>query len=87
MLRYSIVQQVLYRVSLDKMHIYTNIIKKKLKTLLLKHAFKSTKQANRGETLSSATQHAMPLEFGGSGERIVLILGSLCLPCCVRDTA
>ena len=38
-------------------------------------------------TLSSATQHVMPPEFGRSGERKVLTLGSLCLPCCVRDIA
>ena len=37
--------------------------------------------------LSSATQHAMPPEIGRTGERSVLTLGSLCLPCCVRDTA
>ena len=43
----------------------------------------------RGEivALSSATQHAMPPEIPKSGERTVLILGPLCLPCCVRDTA
>ena len=37
--------------------------------------------------LSSATQHAMPPELAESGERSVLTLGSLCLPCCLRDTA
>ena len=37
--------------------------------------------------LGSVIQQAMPLEFGGKGERSVLTLGSLCLLCCVRDTA
>ena len=44
--------------------------------------------------LSSAIQHEMPPEFrqtesfqAESGERSVSTLGSLCLPCCVRDTA
>ena len=36
--------------------------------------------------LSSATHHAMPPEFTETGERSVLTLGSLCLPCCVRNT-
>ena len=36
-----------------------------------------------GAALSSATQHAMPPELG---EWSVLTLGSLCLPCCARDT-
>ena len=37
--------------------------------------------------LSSTTQHAMPPEFGRQWGTGVLTLGSLCLPCCVRDTA
>ena len=38
--------------------------------------------------LSSATQHAMPPEFGRKwGTECLMTLGSLCLPCCVRDTA
>ena len=37
--------------------------------------------------LSSASQHAMPPELGGKWERSVLTLGSICLRCCVRDTA
>ena len=36
--------------------------------------------------LGSATQHAMQ-NSAESGEQSVLTLGSLCLPCCVRDTA
>ena len=37
--------------------------------------------------LNSATQHAMPPESAEKGERSVLALGSLCVPCSVRDTA
>ena len=38
-------------------------------------------------TLSSSTQHVMHAKLDEKlGERTVLILGSLCLPCCVRDT-
>ena len=35
----------------------------------------------------SSTQQAMLPEFEGSWERGVLILGSLCLHCCVREAA
>ena len=37
--------------------------------------------------LNSATQHAMPPDSAENGERSVLTLGYLCLPCSVRDTA
>ena len=45
--------------------------------------------SRQSAALSSATQHAMPPEFGSplSAERSVLTLGSLCLPWCVRDKA
>ena len=38
-------------------------------------------QSMQNVSLSSATQHTMPPEFGGNGERSVLVLGSFCLPC------
>ena len=38
--------------------------------------------SRQSTVFSFATQHAMPC-----GERSILILGSRCLPCCVRDTA
>ena len=41
---------------------------------------------SRGKALSSATQHAMSPECGGNWENGVLTLGSICLPCCVRNT-
>ena len=38
--------------------------------------------------LSSATQHAMPPQNSAeSGERSLITLNSLCLLCCLRDTA
>ena len=35
--------------------------------------------------LSSATQHAILQNPAESREQSILTLGSLCLPCCVRD--
>ena len=43
--------------------------------------------SRQSAALSSATQHAMPPEFSRKWRHSVLALGSLCLPCCVRNTA
>ena len=51
---------------------------------LLKFIFALVSRERRGV----ATQQVMPLEFGRKwGTECLMILGSLCLPCCVRDTA
>ena len=44
---------------------------------------------SQSAALSCATQHAMLSEFGGKWgtEGLNTNLGTLCLPCCVRDTA
>ena len=42
--------------------------------------------SRKSAVLSSATQHAMPPEFGKKWGTECLTLGSLCLPCCMRDT-
>ena len=43
---------------------------------------RSDVEAKRGVEFCHSTQNSAE-----SGERSVLALGSLCLPCCVRDTA
>ena len=44
-------------------------------------------KGKKSPTMSSVTQHAMPRDSADGGERRVLILGSLCLPCCKRIAA
>ena len=51
------------------------------------YIFISSLWCRQNVALSSATQHAMPLELGRKRGTICLNTRSLCLPCCLRDTA